>query len=449
VERVQEVAEALASRLRRSVAVDDHTLQLIAVSPDYDDADPARVWSVLHRRTRPEDVDYAALRTLDVPTRVAPRPELGLLARFVVPLRYRGSLFGFLWLIDRDDSLTPAEQADAGDAAEAIAALLHQRLVVRDRDRALATHLFDLLLDPSPTERAGAAAELLTHGLIEDDAHVGVLVVRHDRHRGGSGGAGSGSGGIEVDGTEVRAAVHQACRPLAPGTWLSSTHRLRGTVLLAQRRPVEETLRTTAEALLDALPEARVGLGAPTQGLGAAAAAQRQASVALSVGESLGRAPGVLSFQELGPYALLGQLPADLISNDLLPLGLFNLLRLGAEHELLVTLEAFLDNAGDKQRAAQLLAVHRSTLYHRLDRIERISGLDLSDGQHRLLAHLAVKLHRLGRSGVDLPAAAPPTYRPSGLTSRRAPAARAPAGPARVAPARVAPRPEQVRHDAG
>jgi PucR C-terminal helix-turn-helix domain len=436
VERVQEVAEALASRLRRSVAVDDHTLQLIAVSPDYDDADPARVWSVLHRRTRPEDVDYATLRTLDVPTRVAPRPELGLLARFVVPLRYRGSLFGFLWLIDRDDSLTPAEQADAGDAAEAIAALLQQRLVVRDRDRALATHLFDLLLDPSPTERAGAAAELLTHGLIEDDAHVGVLVVRHDLH--------SGS-----DGTEVRAAVHQACRPLAPGTWLSSTHRLRGTVLLAQRRPVEETLRTTAAALLDALPEARVGLGAPTQGLGAAAAAQRQASVALSVGESLGRAPGVLSFQELGPYALLGQLPADLISNDLLPLGLFNLLRLGAEHELLVTLEAFLDNAGDKQRAAQLLAVHRSTLYHRLDRIERISGLDLSDGQHRLLAHLAVKLHRLGRSGVDLPAAAPPPYRPSVLASRRAPAARAPAGPARVAPARVAPSPEQVRHDAG
>jgi len=435
VERVQEVAEALASRLRRSVAVDDHTLQLIAVSPDYSDADPARVWSVLHRRTRPEDVDYATLRTLEVPTRVAPRPELGLLARFVVPLRHRGSLFGFLWLIDRNDSLTTAEQADAQETAEVIAALLHQRLVVRDRDRALATHLFDLLLDPSPTERAGAAAELLTHGLIEDDAHVGVLVVRHDRY--------SGSGGTELDGTEVRAAVHQACRPLAPGTWLSSTHRLRGTVLLAQRRPVEDPLRATAEALLDALPGARVGLGAPSQGLGAAAAAQRQALVALSVGESLGRAPGVLSFEELGPYALLGQLPADLISNDLLPLGLFNLLRLGAEHELLVTLEAFLDNAGDKQRAAQLLAVHRSTLYHRLDRIERITGLDLSDGQHRLLAHLAVKLHRLGRSGVDLPEAVSPAHRPAVL-ARRAPAGRAPARPARVAP-----RPEQVRHDAG
>jgi sugar diacid utilization regulator len=154
--------------------------------------------------------------------------------------------------------------------------------------------------------------------------------------------------------------------------------------------------------------------------LGAAAAAQRQALVAVSVGESLDRSPRVLSFTELGPYALLGQLPADLISNDLLPLGLFNLLRLGAEHELLVTLEAFLDSAGDKQRAAQLLAVHRSTLYHRLDRIERISGLHLSDGQHRLLAHLAVKLHRLGRSGVQSPV-----------------------------PSRVAPRPEQVRHSAG
>ncbi len=169
-------------------------------------------------------------------------------------------------------------------------------------------------------------------------------------------------------------------------------------MLLTGRRPVVAPLRATAETVARALPGTRVGLGAPTQGLGAAATAWRQAQVALTVAEALDHKPGVVAFAELGPYALLGQLPSDLVDNDLLPLGLFTLLRLGAGHELLHTLEVFLDCAGDKQRAAQVLAVHRSTLYHRLDRIEQLSGLDLADGGDRLLAHLAVKLHRIGRA---------------------------------------------------
>ena len=381
MEQVQEIVEALAAQLRRSVAVDDHTLQLVAVSPDQGDSDPARVWSVLHRRTRPEDVDYAHLRNTTGPTRVPARPDLGLHARMAVPIRHDGVLLGFLWLIDAEDAITVEEREDAVAAAEALAVLLHQRLVVRDRDHALATHLLDLLLDASATERAAAAADLLRHGFVDDDAHVGVLVAR----------AGD-------SGDDVRAVVHQATRPLPPAARLVSATRGQATVLLTGRRPVVAPLRATAETVARALPGTRVGLGAPTQGLGAAATAWRQAQVALTVAEALDHKPGVVAFAELGPYALLGQLPSDLVDNDLLPLGLFTLLRLGAGHELLHTLEVFLDCAGDKQRAAQVLAVHRSTLYHRLDRIEQLSGLDLADGGDRLLAHLAVKLHRIGRA---------------------------------------------------
>lgn len=380
VEQVQEIVEALASRLRRSVAVDDHTLQLVAVSPDHGDSDPARVWSVLHRRTRAEDVDYARLRGTTEPTRVPARPDLGLHARMAIPIRHDGALLGFLWLIDAEDAISADERDDAVVAAEALAVLLHQRLVVRDRDHALATHLLDLLLDAGPSERSAAAADLLRHGFVDDDAHIGVLVI----HAGG--------------GDDVRTAVHQACRPLPPTSRLVTATRRQATVLLTGRRPITVPLRATADAVATALPGARVGLSAPSQGLGAAAAARRQAQVALTVAEALDDKPGVVAFTELGPYALLGQLPPDLVDNDLLPLGLFTLLRLGAGHELLHTLETFLDCAGDKQRAAQVLAVHRSTLYHRLDRIEQLSGLDLADGGDRLLAHLAVKLHRIGRT---------------------------------------------------
>lgn len=392
VDQIQEIVDALGFRLHRGIAVDDHTLRLIAVTADHGDSDPARVWSLLHRRTRPEDVDYAHLRTLTAPARVAANAELGLSGRLVVPVRHRDALLGFLWVIDRDETLTASEEAELVATAASIGALLHRRLVVRDRDRALSGHLLETLLDEGPVGRSGAAAELLTHGLIEDDAHVGVLVARCD--------PASGVDAVETGGAEMGEAVERACRSLAPATWLSSTRHRRSTVLLAHRRPVAERLRATAAAIREAVPGSRIGLCAPAQGLGSAGSAQRQAIVALGVGEALGCPPGILGFEELGPYALIGQLPPDVVTNDLLPLGLFNLLRLGPAQDLLVTLESYLDNAGDKQRTAQQLGVHRSTLYHRLDRIERISGLDLADGGDRLLVHLAVKLHRLARPDV-------------------------------------------------
>jgi DNA-binding PucR family transcriptional regulator len=60
--------------------------------------------------------------------------------------------------------------------------------------------------------------------------------------------------------------------------------------------------------------------------------------------------------------------------------------------ELLRTAKAYLDEAGSAQRAAQALGIHRQTLYHRLERIERISGLSLDSGQDRLQLHLALTL---------------------------------------------------------
>jgi DNA-binding PucR family transcriptional regulator len=62
---------------------------------------------------------------------------------------------------------------------------------------------------------------------------------------------------------------------------------------------------------------------------------------------------------------------------------------------LLPTLGTFLDCAGDVRRTAAELRVHRTTLYHRLSRVEQISGLSLRDGRDRLLMHLALRLHHM------------------------------------------------------
>ena len=48
-------------------------------------------------------------------------------------------------------------------------------------------------------------------------------------------------------------------------------------------------------------------------------------------------------------------------------------------------------------RAAEALRVHRQTLYYRLSRIGALTGLDLADGQDRLLLHASLKAARLRR----------------------------------------------------
>ncbi|SCD76361.1 PucR C-terminal helix-turn-helix domain-containing protein, partial [Streptomyces sp. DfronAA-171] len=63
--------------------------------------------------------------------------------------------------------------------------------------------------------------------------------------------------------------------------------------------------------------------------------------------------------------------------------------------ELARTVEVFLDHAGQAGRTAAALGIHRQTLYYRLSRVEQLTGLDLDDGEHRLLLHMGVKAARL------------------------------------------------------
>ncbi|WP_435888903.1 PucR family transcriptional regulator, partial [Streptomyces niveus] len=57
--------------------------------------------------------------------------------------------------------------------------------------------------------------------------------------------------------------------------------------------------------------------------------------------------------------------------------------------------EVYLDHAGQAGRTASELGIHRQTLYYRLSRIEQLTGLDLADGEDRLLLHMALKSVRL------------------------------------------------------
>jgi DNA-binding PucR family transcriptional regulator len=98
----------------------------------------------------------------------------------------------------------------------------------------------------------------------------------------------------------------------------------------------------------------------------------------------------VAEWSRIGAYRLLTSLSPD-AAHDPAVAPLLS----PAQRELARTAEVYLDHAGQAGRTAAALGIHRQTLYYRLSRVEQLTGLDLDDGEHRLLLHMALKAARL------------------------------------------------------
>jgi hypothetical protein len=113
----------------------------------------------------------------------------------------------------------------------------------------------------------------------------------------------------------------------------------------------------------------------------------REAGAAARIAAAVPRYSPVAHWAELGAWRLVSGLTGpDPAVQPLLE-----------EPLLAETAEVFLDCAGSAARAATALSVHRQTLYYRLGRIAALTGLDLAEGEDRLLLHASLKAARLSR----------------------------------------------------
>ena len=120
--------------------------------------------------------------------------------------------------------------------------------------------------------------------------------------------------------------------------------------------------------------------------------------------------PGVMTYEELGPYKYLLRMPFDGDVRDahrdaVARIAEYDRLRSTA---LLRTLEEFLRRRGNISATAEALYVHPNTLRQRLRRIGELSGLDLRKDDW-LMVEIAVKMVRLQEA---LGTAGPHTTRP-------------------------------------
>jgi PucR-like helix-turn-helix protein len=369
---LQQIVDALSVRLGRPVVVDDVDLRPLAYSIQFGELDAVRTESILGRAAPDaarSKVFSLGIRTALEPVRIPADPAIGMEARLCLPILRAGRRLGFLWLIE-DRPIGDDELHSARVAVASAAAVLQSEADSKADRRRREQELISALLSPDGRASAAAAA-LLEAGHYIPPRPLRVCV-------------GTGSAVQEgLDRFRARVPVkHTLCGEIDG----------RATCIVGAQTPLRGA--QLAEALRGAGPAARVhvGEGHAIAALGEAPTSHRRALAALRV--AVDREEDVARWDDLRAYRLLTALPATAL--DDIPAGLRGLLG-GGHEQLVLTLETYLDHAGDVKRTAAELWLHRTSLYYRLRRIEEVTGVDLSRGEDRLLCHVALRLSRLAQ----------------------------------------------------
>jgi purine catabolism regulator len=151
------------------------------------------------------------------------------------------------------------------------------------------------------------------------------------------------------------------------------------------------------EALVEEHGELRAAASRPAP-VGALRRTFHEARCALeAAGLANGAAPPVASYRDLGAFQLLLSLQDD----DALRLycdSVLGPLEDGSGEygdELLRSLEAFIEQNGQWEKAARELYCHRHTLRYRIRRVEELTGRDLSSARDRIEFWLALRAREL------------------------------------------------------
>ncbi|MFN8062978.1 MAG: helix-turn-helix domain-containing protein [Vicinamibacterales bacterium] len=395
---LQDIVDALAIELQRGVAIDDNQLRLLAHSAHALSVDPLRQQSIITRRAEGRVLDWViehGAAESNVAVRMEANPDISAAARVCSPIRCRGLLLGFLFVLDDDRSMTDEEVRRCDHAASEAGELLYEQRFLRQRERQREGDLLRVLFDAETAVHAGAASTLVEEGFLASQAGVVVVAV-----------------GLEeaVDGPAMDrlglcfAAILEAVRRALPAHSIVGAVSAREVVLVAGAAALERTGMTLFERWLRDLGDRElavvgahcvVGCGAPVDVLSDALRSHEQAHWCLPIARCIPRFDRAVAWERAGPYRALVHIPLHHAAEACDPA----LLRLLDHEDLVKTLETYLDRAGDAKATAEALILHRASLYYRLQKIEQITGMNLKSGEDRLALHLGLKLRAIAKLG--------------------------------------------------
>ncbi|GAA0629327.1 hypothetical protein GCM10009547_36220 [Sporichthya brevicatena] len=228
----------------------------------------------------------------------------------------------------------------------------------------------------------------LTTGTDAAGAHLRAQALGHDLHQPHQVLA---IGGAETD--ELADAVDAAVTRLG---LTALTGRRSDTVLLLAAAPVPtaDLLAAVGDRLARAVA---IGVGRVCSAPADYPDSCREALLALDVRLNSADPHGATTYADLGIFRLLAAGGPNPELDAFVQQWLGALLEYDARHrsDLVRTLIEYLERGGNYDETAQAVAVHRSTLRYRLQRIREISGYDLADVDSRFNLHVATRAWRI------------------------------------------------------
>lgn len=384
---LQDLVDEAALVCGAPATLEDREFNLVAVSAHNRAGDAVRQDSIMHRRSTPQVRKYFesfGIAHAPGPVRIPPDPQRGLLGRLCIPVRWQSVTYGYLWLLEDPESgfgTTEVARTASLPALHSVAGRAGIEMARRSRLRDDLGWKVGDLLSTYPETRAKAAEEIAESWTLPPTGAVAAVSVR----------TAGASDPVFVNAWRL------------PRTILVGSGEHASTFIVPLNEPgdLSAARSVTSQAFAALAASGTAGAGTPTlvagiggsaEGLVNARRSWLQARIAARVAASRAWAtPIVLEWPELGVYRLLGAGTDAALRESMLTPGVARLLAEGGA-ELVRTAKSYLDEAGSAQRTAQALGIHRQTLYHRLERIERLSGLRLDAGQDRLQLHLALTL---------------------------------------------------------
>ena len=161
---------------------------------------------------------------------------------------------------------------------------------------------------------------------------------------------------------------------------------------------IAEDLEKMARAMEDTLkPELFVktviGFGTVAEHLRSLADSYKEAQTAIDVGKVFDTEKSIINYENLGIGRLSYQLPTTLCDIFLSEVFKKNSID-SLDQETLFTINKFFENNLNVSETSRKLFVHRNTLVYRLEKIKKLTGLDLRQFDHAIVFKVALMVRK-------------------------------------------------------
>ena len=157
---------------------------------------------------------------------------------------------------------------------------------------------------------------------------------------------------------------------------------------------LEKTAREMEKVLKNDLGiKTVIGFGTVAEHLRSLADSFKEAQTAIDVGKVFDTEKSIINYENLGVGRLIYQLPTtlcDIFLNEVFKKNSIDSL----DQETLFTINKFFENNLNVSETSRKLFVHRNTLVYRLEKIKKLTGLDLREFDHAIVFKVALMVRK-------------------------------------------------------